>query len=456
TRAGGDFDQDAIVLKIKENGDIGWSQRWDMPGDDAFTSAWADAQGFVYCCGYANAAGDLDAVLTRIAPSGSLLWARRYGGSRPDLLSGLEPGQLNGQEGLLAVGHSTSYGLVYGEMWTLFTDFDGHVRSAKTFAVPERDFAAHHLAALPGGQWVVAASDAHFSAGSPAYLLRMTADGLLSWAYQYRSGGERDAFRRVKTRSGGLAAAGTAATGGDRGAFLSYMGNDGLLLECCPLDAAVDIKSVSPAVQAFVPSTLSLPSSSSQPLWGSAPIDAALRNPCVPIDVSFSLSDTLLRIGECVDILLPDTVAGVHYTLDLQGGNPDAADALHVCYPDCGRFFITRTGQSSVCKKSFSKRVEVGGVDDLFPNAFSPNGDQVNDRFKPLLACPPERMTFEVFDRWGKKVFSTSDPKTLGWDGNFNGQPSPADVYAWRLEYEMLRNGSLQALTEKGDVTLLR
>jgi len=457
TRAANDFDQDAIALKIKENGDIVWTYRWDAPGDDVFTSTWADPQGFVYCAGYAvNFSGNRDGTLSKLSPGGSLLWARRYGGNQLDELAHVAPTSVNGSEGLLAVGSTASFGGSFRRLWALQTDRNGTLRSSKTYELPEGNLAATDLLALAGNQFVASAADPTFGTNSPTLLLRMADDGTLIWEYQYRSGGLRDYFRQVKPLPNGLAAVGTAVRSGDIDVFLAYLGTDGLLLECCPREAGVVVKNVTPDVEAFVPQSTALPSTTLPENWSSAATAAQVSNPCVPIVVDFTLSDTLLRPGDCADILVADSVAGVKYTLDLQGGMFDPMDSLRVCYPDCGRFFITRTGQSSVCQKSFLKIVDVGDTEDYFPNAFTPNGDQVNDRFRPLLACPPEAMTFAVYDRWGKKVFETDDPKSLGWDGTLDGQPAPADVYAWRVEYEVLRGGSRQRLTEKGDVTLLR
>ena len=458
TRAANDFDQDAIALKIKENGDIAWTYRWDAPGDDVFTSAWVDPQGTVYCSGYAvNFAGNRDGTLAKLSPGGSLLWTRRYGGNQLDELAHVAPTSANGVEGLLAVGSTASFGSSFRRLWLLQTDRSGTVRSSKTYELPDGNLAATDLLALPGNQFVASAIDPTFGTNSPALLLRMADDGTLVWEYRYSTGGLRDQFRQVKPHKNGFAAVGTTALGGNIDVFLAYLGTDGLLLECCPRESGVLVKNVTPQVETFVPNSTGLPSSTIPENWGSAAASAKITNPCIPIIVDFTLSDTLLRPGDCANILVADSVPGVKYTLDLQGGMLDPMDSLRVCYPDCGRFFITRTGQSSVCKKSFLKIVDVGGTDDYFPNAFTPNGDNVNDRFRPLLACPPESMTFEVYDRWGKKVFETSDPKSPGWDGMLDGQPAPADVYAWRVEYEVLRGGGgRQTLTEKGGVTLLR
>lgn len=88
-----------------------------------------------------------------------------------------------------------------------------------------------------------------------------------------------------------------------------------------------------------------------------------------------------------------------------------------------------------------------------FPNAFTPDNDQVNDKFQPAFPCTKiTEFQLFVYNRWGENVFETTS-QTDGWNGENNGQPAPTDVYAWYAVYK-LADG--QQITEKGDVTLIR
>ena len=99
-------------------------------------------------------------------------------------------------------------------------------------------------------------------------------------------------------------------------------------------------------------------------------------------------------------------------------------------------------------------KIEVG-TPDTYPNAFTPNGDGVNDTYRPLFFCPVITTHFKIYNRWGQKVFETRDPNE-GWDGKIDGEEASSDVYAWQVEYEAVREGQQQKFTEKGDVALLR
>jgi gliding motility-associated-like protein len=88
------------------------------------------------------------------------------------------------------------------------------------------------------------------------------------------------------------------------------------------------------------------------------------------------------------------------------------------------------------------------------PNAFTPgNSDEVNDTFGPLLfGSNTEVREFQVFNRWGTRVFEAT-PDKQRWDGKHDGKDAPSDVYVY---YIVLRFADGSEETLKGDITLLR
>lgn len=68
------------------------------------------------------------------------------------------------------------------------------------------------------------------------------------------------------------------------------------------------------------------------------------------------------------------------------------------------------------------------------PNAFTPaKPDGLNDIFKPKLIGVYE-YSFLIFDRWGEKIFETSDPDA-GWDGYYKGHLCQNDVYVYKINF---------------------
>ena len=88
------------------------------------------------------------------------------------------------------------------------------------------------------------------------------------------------------------------------------------------------------------------------------------------------------------------------------------------------------------------------------PNAFTPDGDGLNDKYIPrLFDMVPSEHLFQVFDRWGELIFSTTDP-VEGWDGAVGGSIAPQGVYVWRME--TLPMYAADKLELFGTVTLIK
>ncbi len=87
------------------------------------------------------------------------------------------------------------------------------------------------------------------------------------------------------------------------------------------------------------------------------------------------------------------------------------------------------------------------------PNAFSPNGDSVNDRFYGSgFLVGLRQFELQIWNRWGELLFQTTDP-AAAWDGNFGGQAAPAGVYVCLVRYTGPRGEKVE---QKSMVTLIR
>lgn len=89
----------------------------------------------------------------------------------------------------------------------------------------------------------------------------------------------------------------------------------------------------------------------------------------------------------------------------------------------------------------------------ILPNAFSPNGDGVNDAFGPKMECVPAQYVLNIFNRYGQLIFETKDYNKT-WDGTMNGKPLPVGTYYYVLNYF---NTGL-AIPERfaGSITIIR
>jgi gliding motility-associated-like protein len=86
------------------------------------------------------------------------------------------------------------------------------------------------------------------------------------------------------------------------------------------------------------------------------------------------------------------------------------------------------------------------------PNAFTPNGDGINDVFHVLGNIGRlEGFGLSVYNRWGERIFHTQD-KYQGWDGRHNGTDALLGTYVYMLEYQI----GNQPYQQKGSFHLIR
>jgi len=114
-------------------------------------------------------------------------------------------------------------------------------------------------------------------------------------------------------------------------------------------------------------------------------------------------------------------------------------------------YTITYTDQcGNLSERSDEVCIELSGNLN-FPNAFSPNGDFVNDTF---TAGPGVFNNYQllIYNRWGQVVFQSTNPLD-GWDGTISGQPAPPGTYLYKGSYT---NADNLTIVRTGTVALIR
>jgi gliding motility-associated-like protein len=76
----------------------------------------------------------------------------------------------------------------------------------------------------------------------------------------------------------------------------------------------------------------------------------------------------------------------------------------------------------------------IGELRVNIPNAFTPDGDGVNDSFKPIIKDGlAQEYYFAIYDRWGELMYLSNDMTDTSWDGTFNGQPVATGNYIYQV-----------------------
>lgn len=120
---------------------------------------------------------------------------------------------------------------------------------------------------------------------------------------------------------------------------------------------------------------------------------------------------------------------------------------IHLQRPCIVAYIAGTSCSDTFCRDIFINYDAIIGV----PNAFSPNGDGINDIVR-VEGLGIVELEFLIFNRWGEKVFQSNNQK-IGWDGIYKGALQEMDVYAYTVSATFL-DGTKKKL--KGNITLLR
>lgn len=168
---------------------------------------------------------------------------------------------------------------------------------------------------------------------------------------------------------------------------------------------------------------------------------------------------TEICLGESTTI----TVTGCEdctYTWTGPGEITPADGAVVTVTPDIdGVAMYEVTVEKNGCSETLSIPVivtEVICTSEYFflPNAFTPNGDNINDILQVRSNFLEKITGFElqIYNRWGDLVFKTENPMT-GWDGTFKGKELPPDVYGFFMRVDCPTGDDVQT---QGNITLLK
>lgn len=85
------------------------------------------------------------------------------------------------------------------------------------------------------------------------------------------------------------------------------------------------------------------------------------------------------------------------------------------------------------------------------PNAFTPNGDKLNDSFK-VVGRNISKFEIKIYDQNNLLVYNSKNINE-GWDGTFNGKAMPAGTYTYLIEYKEIGGGKYK---KTGSLELIR
>ncbi|MCK9398907.1 MAG: gliding motility-associated C-terminal domain-containing protein [Bacteroidales bacterium] len=113
------------------------------------------------------------------------------------------------------------------------------------------------------------------------------------------------------------------------------------------------------------------------------------------------------------------------------------------------------TGRDSIYIKLTTDEIPSNYI--FIPNAFSPDGDGLNDIFAAIATSDYiQKFHMLIFDRWGGEIFESNNIM-LGWDGTKHGTPLPGGIYTYKITYSIYSSfGDYTDQVRLGTVMLVR
>jgi gliding motility-associated-like protein len=413
--------EDLIVTGVQatNTGANLWVARLDSTGNLLWNKTFTKGAGFsilalptggIWVCAEEIILGYPHAWLIRLDDAGNII--NEFYVNGPATWGKLRELTLTTDGGFIGVGHSKS------DLWVVKFDSDGGLEWERRFGGMDSDD-GYDISLIPGGGYYVLgrtySSDGdvcqHRGDGD-LWVVQLNETGNLVWqktfggsSYDYPAGG-------IITSSDGFIVVGET------------LSNDG------------DAQHIPKQIINIAP------------IWIIRVNNLRYENLNVGIpDTSICLGSLLsLHIDSilCTDQIVWNTgETGVEIQADTQGvywgeirsGNCSSRDSVRIHYVPCN-------GEPCV----------------VFPNAFTPNGDGVNDYFRPIVLCGDMVVQqIWVYNRWGQMIYKADNLGGIGWNGTSqNGDTMPSDVYVWRCVYQNSIGDSVISETVQGGITLLR
>lgn len=161
--------------------------------------------------------------------------------------------------------------------------------------------------------------------------------------------------------------------------------------------------------------------------------------------------DQIIEPGQSVQLFVTGGGAGFQWSPPLWLSDPSVANPVATPQNDI-RYVVTVTNDNG-CNAVDSVMIKINQVPGIYvPSAFTPNGDGLNDVFRPVLRGGYTLKNFTIFNRWGQMVFSAGGADK-GWDGTINGVVQNTGIYTWIM---MAMDAQGKEIQKRGTVTLMR
>ena len=165
-----------------------------------------------------------------------------------------------------------------------------------------------------------------------------------------------------------------------------------------------------------------------------------------------------LCAGESKTVIYTSEYGGGGTNLWIVNGIQYLTDELTYTFTEPGTYNISILRENGPCYAEQSLQVTVTncpGIIYWVPNTFTPDGDEHNQLFGPIMSegFDFNDFTFLIFNRWGEIVWESHDPNGR-WDGTYSGDKCQDGTYNWKIQFSILGNDS--RIVDEGHVTIIK
>ena len=239
TNSFGAGNADFLVIKLDSSGGVEWAKTYGGTGYEEAYSIQQTADGGYIVAGWTGSfgAGNSDCLIIKLGSVGTVTWAKTYGGSSWDRAYSI---QETSDEGYIVAGYTDSFGGVpadspnvgqiasfsttsinFSTYYVASSDFLvikldslGNVSWAKTYGGSNSDEASSIQQTLGGGYIVAGFTDSFGAGESDCLVIKLTANGNVSWAKTYGGSNSDEASSIQQTTDGGYIVAGSTGSFG--------------------------------------------------------------------------------------------------------------------------------------------------------------------------------------------------------------------------------------------------
>jgi len=449
---------DALVMKLSPEGNLIWSKCFGGSKNEELLQA-VISDGKIFLAGYANSTdGDIppdqknyDVWLLALDDSGNKIFSKIYGGSQNDVAYSMVQ---SASGDLVMAGYSTS---IDGDLtenkgdqdyWILSVSLSGKLNWQKSLGGSEAEYANSIINDKDGGFIVGGVSYSQDGDISQAlgdgdfWMAKLSAKGDLIWN-QSLGGSDNDNLRSLTFNQplGEYFVAGDSDS--DDGDLDTGEGQTDIAIFKFKYTDTLQIDSLVCESSGFVSTPILL-----KDICGYDSAFVSYR-PVVlasPLD-GLNAADTIFVGGNSI---LPSygrapITWGSHPTLSCTDCPQPVAS------PSVTTFYTATTTLDGCTVSGQFKVVVLADASVNIPNAFTPNGDGLNDSFGPSGKVPDDYQ-MQIFNRYGEIVFQGSGINQR-WNGTYKGQVQPSNTFVYLIRYKNIHQ---QYQTRKGTLTLIR